>query len=149
MILVSACLLGINCKYDGDNNKHEIVREYLKGKQFILVCPEQLGGLSTPRTPCEIKHGDGIDVLLGICKVENKDGEDTTENFTKGAKETLKIAKLYNCTEAILKEFSPSCGSNRIYDGTFSGRKIDGQGVTACILKNEGIKIISEKDLEK
>jgi uncharacterized protein YbbK (DUF523 family) len=149
MILVSACLLGINCKYDGDNNNHEMVREYLKGKEFILVCPEQLGGLSTPRIPCEIKNGDGMDVLSGTCKVENKDGEDTTENFIKGAKEALKIAQLYDCKEAILKECSPSCGSNRIYDGTFSGKKMDGQGVTASILRNEGIHIISEKDLEK
>lgn len=86
MILVSACLLGINCKYDGDNNNHEIVKKYLKGKQFVLVCPEQLGGLSTPRTPCEIENGNGFDVLSGKCKVKNKDEIDTTESFIKGAK---------------------------------------------------------------
>ncbi|WP_419742123.1 DUF523 domain-containing protein [Paraclostridium dentum] len=149
MILVSACLLGINCKYDGDNNNHEIVKKYLKGKQFVLVCPEQLGGLSTPRIPCEIENGNGFDVLSGKWKVKNKDGIDTTENFIKGAKEALKIAQLYNCSEAILKEGSPSCGSNKIYDGTFTGKKINGAGVTAAILKNQGIHIINEKDLEK
>lgn len=149
MILVSACLLGINCKYDGDNNNHEIVKEYLKDKQFVLVCPEQLGGLETPRIPCEINNGNGNDVLLGKCTVKNKDGLDTTKKFIKGAKETLKIAQLYNCKEAILKEGSPSCGSNKIYDGTFTGKKINGLGVTAAILKKQGIHIVSEKDLEK
>lgn len=149
MILVSACLLGINCKYDGDNNNHEGVKNYLRDKQFILVCPEQLGGLSTPRIPCEIVNGTGNEVLNNKCKVKNKQGMDMTENFLKGAYETLKIAKLYNCKKAILKEGSPSCGSNKIYDGTFQGNKINGLGVTASILKNEGIDIISEKQLEK
>lgn len=139
MILVSACLLGINCKYDGDNNSHEGVIKYLKDKQFILVCPEQLGGLSTPRIPCEIVNG----------KVKNKHGLDMTEKFLKGAYEALKIAKIYSCKKAILKEGSPSCGSHKIYDGTFLGNKIDGIGITASILKNEGIDIISERQLEK
>jgi uncharacterized protein YbbK (DUF523 family) len=149
MILVSACLLGINCKYDGDNNNHERVKEYLKDKQFILVCPEQLGGLSTPRVPCEIVNGTGIEVLNNKCTVKNKQGLDITESFLKGAYETLKIAKLYGCNKAILKEGSPSCGSNKIYDGTFLGNKINGMGVTASLLKKEGIDIISEKELEK
>ena len=149
MILVSACLLGINCKYDGDNNNHEGVKNYLRDKQFILVCPEQLGGLSTPRIPCEIGNGTGNEVLNNKCKVKNKQGMDMTEKFLKGAYETLKIAKLYGCKKAILKEGSPSCGSNKIYDGTFQGNKINGLGVTASILKNEGIDIISEKQLEK
>ena len=142
MILVSACLLGINCKYNGDNNNHEIVKKYLKDKQFILVCPEQLGGLSTPRVPSEILNKNGKII------VKSKDGLDVTENFISGAYETLKIAKIYNCKEAILKEGSPSCGCNKIYDGTFSNRKIDGSGITAMILKKEGINIISEKELE-
>lgn len=149
MILVSACLLGINCKYDGDNNSHEGVKNYLRDKQFILVCPEQLGGLSTPRIPCEIVNGTGNEVLYNKCKVKNKEGMDMTKNFLKGAHETLKIAKLYGCKKAILKEGSPSCGSSKIYDGTFQGNKINGLGVTASILKNEGIDIISEKQLEK
>ena len=119
MILVSACLIGINCKYSGDNNENEKVKEYLKGKEFTLVCPEQLGGLS----------------------------KDVTENFVRGANETLKISNLYVCSEAILKEGSPSCGCNLIYDGSFSGKKIPGKGITARLLEEEGIKVKSEKDL--
>ena len=145
MILVSACLLGINCKYDGDNNKNENVKKYLEGKQFIIVCPEQLGGLTTPRVPSEIIKGSYTDVY----KVISKDGTDVTENFIKGAKESLKIAKMYNCKEAILKEGSPSCGSCKVYDGTFSGTKINGMGITAALLKKEGLKILSEKDFER
>ncbi len=139
MILVSACLLGINCKYDGDNNYNESVKDYLKDKQFVVICPEQLGGLQTPRIPAEITKD----------KVINKDGIDVTKNFIKGANESLKIAKLYECREAILKEGSPSCGSNKIYDGTFTGIKVDGIGITASLLKQEGIKIISENELQK
>ncbi|MCC0782058.1 DUF523 domain-containing protein [Clostridioides sp. ES-S-0108-01] len=137
MILVSACLIGINCKYSGDNNENEKVKEYLKDKEFTLVCPEQLGGLSTPRPPAEIVDG----------KVITKDNKDVTENFVRGAKETLKIANLYVCSEAILKEGSPSCGCNLIYDGSFSGKKIPGKGITARLLEEEGIKVKSEKDL--
>lgn len=145
MILVSACLLGINCKYDGDNNKNDNIKKYLEGKQFIIVCPEQLGGLTTPRVPSEIIKGRDIDCY----KVISKDGIDVTENFIKGAKESLKIAKMYNCKEAILKEGSPSCGSCKVYDGTFSGTKINGMGITAALLKKEGLKILSEKDFER
>lgn len=137
MILVSACLIGINCKYSGDNNENEKVKEYLKGKEFTLVCPEQLGGLSTPRPPAEIVDG----------KVITKDNKDVTENFVRGANETLKIANLYVCSEAILKEGSPSCGCNLIYDGSFSGKKIPGKGITARLLEEEGMNVKSEKDL--
>lgn len=138
MILVSACLIGINCKYSGDNNENKEVKEYLKGKDFILVCPEQLGCLSTPRPPAEIVDGKVI---------TKEDYKDVTENFVRGAEETLKIAKLYVCSEAILKEGSPSCGCNLVYDGSFSGKKIPGKGITAKLLEEEGIKVKSEKDL--
>ena len=144
MILVSACLLGINCKYSGDNNESEKVKEYLKDKHFVLVCPEQLGGLTTPREPAEIilkdKTGDQD-------KVINNKNIDVTDNFKKGAEETLKIAQIYECKEAILKEGSPSCGSSLIYDGTFSGKKIPGQGVTTALLKQNNIKVTSEKEI--
>lgn len=138
MILVSACLIGINCKYSGDNNENGKVKEYLRGKEFTLVCPEQLGGLSTPRSPAEIVDGRVI---------TKEDNKDVTENFVRGAEETLKIARLYVCSEAILKEGSPSCGCNLIYDGSFSGKKISGKGITAKLLEEEGIKVKSEKDL--
>ena len=141
MILVSACLLGINCKYNGENNKNENVINYLKDKQYIIACPEQLGGLSTPRNPSEI-----IKLDKGKLVKSNK-GLDVTYNFIKGANECLHIAKIYNCKEAILKEGSPSCGSNYIYDGTFSGQKIKGEGVTTSLLRKHGIKVISENEV--
>lgn len=147
MILVSACLLGINCKYNGDNNKNEKVEEYLKDKQFILVCPEQLGGLTTPREPSEIIKLGGNGVIDGKTSVINNKRLDVTKQFKKGALETLKIANLYECKKAILKEGSPSCGSSLIYDGTFTGKKISGFGVTTALLRKNGIEVISENDL--
>ena len=141
MILVSACLLGINCKYNGDNNKNEKVAEYLKDKQFIMVCPEQLGGLSTPRDPSEIIRLDGKTSVI------NNKRLDVTKKFKQGAMETLKIADLYGCKKAILKEGSPSCGSSLIYDGTFTGKKVSGVGVTTALLRQNGIEVISEKDI--
>jgi uncharacterized protein YbbK (DUF523 family) len=147
MILVSACLIGINCKYNGYNNKNEKVIQYLKDKQFIIACPEQLGGMSTPREPSEIIELDTKDVIKGQTSVINNKMLDVTNKFKEGAKETLKIANIYNCKEAILKDGSPSCGSTYIYDGTFSSKKIDGVGVTTALLINNGIKVISEKEL--
>lgn len=148
MILVSACLLGINCKYNGENNKNEEVENFLKDKKFIIACPEQLGGMTTPREPSEIVRLDGYDVINGKTSVINNQRLDVTKKFKKGAEETLKIAKLYNCKEAILKEGSPSCGTNYIYDGTFTGKKKNGVGVTTALLRESGIKVISEKELD-
>lgn len=147
MILVSACLIGINCKYNGYNNKNEKVIQYLKDKKFIIACPEQLGGMSTPRDPSEIIEIDKEDVIKGKTSVISNKSLDVTNKFKRGAKETLKIANIYNCKEAILKDGSPSCGSSYIYDGTFSSKKIDGVGVTTALLINNGIKVISEKNL--
>lgn len=147
MILVSACLLGINCKYNGENNKSETVIEYLKDKQYIIACPEQLGGMSTPRDPSEIIRLDGHAVIKGQTSVINNKRLDVTKKFLTGAKETLKIAKIYDCNKAILKEGSPSCGSNYIYDGTFCGNKVDGVGVTTALLLQNGIQVISEKEI--
>ncbi|HSQ89186.1 DUF523 domain-containing protein [Romboutsia sp.] len=147
MILVSACLVGINCKYNGENNKNDKVIDYLKDKQFIIVCPEQLGGMSTPRDPSEIIRLDGDAVIKGQTSVISNKRLDVTNKFKIGAEEALKIANMYNCKEAILKEGSPSCGSNYIYDGTFTSRKIDGEGVTTALLRSHGIKVMSEKEL--
>lgn len=146
MILVSACLLGINCKYNGNNNKNEKVIKHLNGKLFIPICPEQLGGMPTPRHPCEIIHNGGLDKKECI-KVINNQNKDKTQKFINGANESLKIAKLYNCKKAILKEGSPSCGSNYIYDGSFTSSKINGEGITTSLLKKNGIKVISENEL--
>ena len=150
MIIVSACLLGENCKYSGGNNKSENVIKYLEDKEYILVCPEQLGGLSTPRNPSEIityGNKDGNDVLSGCTKVLSNKGIDVTKNFIQGAEETLKIAKEHNVKTAILKAGSPSCGYKKIYDGTFLGNKIKGMGVTAAILNKENIALLDEDDI--
>ena len=150
MIIVSACLLGENCKYSGGNNKSENVIKYLEDKEYILVCPEQLGGLSTPTNPSEIityGNKDGNDVLSGCTKVLSNKGIDVTKNFIQGAEETLKIAKEHNAKTAILKAGSPSCGYKKIYDGTFLGNKIQGMGVTAAILNKENIALLDEDDI--
>lgn len=136
-VLVSACLLGIDCKYNGKNNKNDKVIELLKDHDLIPVCPEIMGGLTTPRTPAEINKNEVI----------TKDAKNVTKQYQKGAEETLKIAKLYNCKTAILKEKSPSCGCGKIYDGTFTGTLIDGDGITARLLKKHGIKITGETTL--
>ena len=150
MIIVSACLLGENCKYSGGNNKSENVIKYLEDKEYILVCPEQLGGLSTPRNPSEIityGNKDGNDVLSGCTKVLSNKGIDVTKNFIQGAEETLKIAKEHNSKIEILKDGSHSCGYKKIYDGTFLGNKIQGMGVTAAILNKENIALLDEDDI--
>ena len=145
MILVSACLLGIDCKYNGLNNKNENVLKYLEGKEYIIACPEQLGGLTTPRNPSEIvKIGENE---INDYKLLSNEGKDVSESFIKGANETLKIARIFNCTEAILKEGSPSCGSSFIYDGSFTGKKICRQGVTTDLLRKNNIKVISENQV--
>jgi uncharacterized protein YbbK (DUF523 family) len=141
--IVSACLLGINCRYDGGNSKNQKVFEFLEKNDLnpIPLCPEQLAGLPTPRVKCEIA-GDGFDVLRGVCEVYSKDGRVFTPSFVKGAEETLKIAKIVRARMALLKSLSPSCGAGKIYDGSFSGRIRNGFGVTAALLKLNGIEII-------
>lgn len=135
---VSACLLGVRCKYDGTSNyAEEAVRQLAERFTLIPVCPEQLGGLTTPRAPAEILNG----------RVITKDGLDVTESFQRGAEETLEIFKLLKLEAAILKEGSPSCGSGLIYDGTFTGVKIPGMGLTVRLLRDQGIGVISEKAL--
>ena len=134
MIIMSACLCGVNCKYSGGNNLNEKCLELFKKGEAILVCPEHLGGLMTPRIPAEIRED----------KVITKEGEDVTAQFLKGAEETLRIAKMVNAKKAILKEGSPSCGCNYIYDGNFNGTKIKGKGITASLLEKNGIKVISD-----
>ncbi|CAH2212396.1 DUF523 domain-containing protein [Tepidibacter aestuarii] len=145
MILVSACLIGVDCKYNGCNNKNDKIINYLKDKNIVPVCPEQLGGLCTPRIPAEIVEGSADDVIDGNAKVVNKEGQDVTEEFLKGAYETLKICRILGVKQAILKEKSPSCGSNQIYDGSFKSKLIDGYGITAALLIKDGVDLKSEK----
>ena len=138
-ILVSACLLGVCCRYDGKGNANEAILSLMNREDITLipVCPEQLGGMVTPRIPSERKDG----------RVYNRAGEDVTHHFLRGAEEALRIAKLYGCRTAILKERSPSCGCGRVYDGSFSGKLTEGDGVTAELLKKEGIQIYGESQI--
>lgn len=146
MIIVSACLAGINCKYDGGNNLVPEIRELVAKGMAIPVCPEQLGGGSTPRAPVELAGVTGEDVLDGRGKAVDESGLDKSEPFIKGADETLKIARMARADMAILKERSPSCGSKFIYDGSFTGQPRPGRGITAALLVRNGIKVISEED---
>lgn len=134
--VVSACLTGELCKYDGNSNFNERVASLVHDGFGKVVCPEVLGGLPIPRIPCEIQ-GD---------KVINKDGEDKTTEYVNGAMTVLELCNKYGIKNAILKEKSPSCGKNQVYDGTFTGTVIEGSGVTAALLKENGIKVYSEKD---
>ncbi len=137
MKLISACLLGVKCRYDGECKPNEKILELLKEDVLIPVCPEQLGGLPTPRIASEQKGG----------KVISRSGYDVTEYFIRGAEEVLRLTKLYGIKEAILKQRSPSCGSGQIYDGTFSRTIIKGDGITTAMLRRNGIKITNEEEI--
>ena len=148
MKLVSACLLGIRCAWDGKARyKNKKVIELLRKEILIPICPEQLGGLATPRVLQEIEKGSGDDVLDGKSRVKNKIGQDVTGQFIRGAKEALEIARQYNIKEFIAKSRSPSCGCGFIYDGSFCGRLIKGDGVTVALFKRNGIRVIAENDI--
>ncbi|MGD6933233.1 MAG: DUF523 domain-containing protein [Candidatus Bathyarchaeia archaeon] len=141
MKLVSACLLGVNCNFEAKNwLNSRLLEEFQKGNMFP-VCPEVQGGLSVPRVPAEIQGGTGEDVLEGKAKVVNMNGQDVTEQFLKGANQALQIAQSVGAKEALLTERSPSCGCGLIFDGSFKGRFIAGDGVTAALLKKNGIKV--------
>lgn len=146
MILISACLCGVNCKYNGENNVHSEFLDLLKQGKLLPVCPEQLGGLPTPRAACEIWGGSGKEVLAGQAQVIDREKEDLSACFIKGAQETLELARQAGIREAILQRRSPSCGCSKIYDGTFSGRLVDGDGVTSALLKEHGIKVWNDED---
>ena len=137
-ILVSACLLGVRCRYDGKSKPHPAVERLMEQHTLIPVCGEIFGGLPTPRVSAE-RQG---------ARVVTADGRDVTAAYRRGAEEVLRLAKLYGCKAAVLKERSPSCGSGRIYDGTFTGTLTDGWGVTAELLRDHGICVIGESEAE-
>ena len=138
-ILISACLLGVPCRYDGQSKEHPAVQALLKNHQLIPLCPEQLGGLPTPR-PASERQGE---------RVVNNQGRDVTAEYQRGAEEALRLAQLLGCDCAVLKERSPSCGSGEIYDGTFSGTLISGDGLTAQALKAAGIPVYGESQIDR
>jgi Uncharacterized conserved protein len=137
MKIVSACLAGVKCRYDGESQPCDKILELVRNGEAIPVCPEQLGGLPTPRAQAEQQGA----------KVITKDGVDVTNEFHRGAIEVLNLAKLAGCKEAILKSKSPSCGSGIVYDGTFSGILIEGDGVLARLLKGNGIKVLRDDEI--
>jgi len=145
-MMVSACLAGVNCVYDGSHNRQShFVRLMLEG-EVLLFCPEVLGGMRIPHPPSEICGGDGLAVLEGRARVVSRDGRDVTEFFILGARKTLAFARKHAVTTAVMKAKSPSCGCGRIYDGTFTKTLVPGFGVTAALLKQNGIEVISDEE---
>lgn len=136
-VLISACLLGACCRYDGQSKKYDGIGALIDKYNLIPVCPEIMGGLQTPRAPAE-RVGDKV-----ICD----NGCDVTEQYRRGAQEVLKFAKLFSCQLAVLKANSPSCGHRKIYDGTFTRNLIDGMGVTAQLLTENGIRVVDETEI--
>ncbi|MEW6066427.1 hypothetical protein P378_02630 [Desulforamulus profundi] len=152
MILVSACLAGIPCKYHGGDNLIQPVAELIAKGLAIPVCPEVLGGLATPREPVDIEQGDGFDALAGRARLLNESGQEVTAEFLAGAARVLQIARRHDVKAAILKERSPSCGSSWIYNrlpGTTAVRRklVDGMGVTAALLTKNNIQVFSEEQV--
>ena len=137
-ILVSACLLGLRCRYDGKSKPNEAVLKLREAHTLIPVCPEQLGGLSTPRAPSEWQGA----------VIHNSEGEDVTAQYLRGAEEAVKLARLLNCHAAILKERSPACGHGEIYDGTFTNTRTRGDGAAARALEAAGVRVYGESEME-
>lgn len=138
-VVVSACLMGVNCKYSGGNNDSPLVREFLKDKDVIPVCPETASGLPSPRPPVEIRRG----------RVIRQDGEDVTELYSLGTRRVMEKLRDKKVDLAILKARSPTCGVHAVYDGTFSHRLVPGSGLFAALLKRAGVPVIDEEELEK
>lgn len=138
-LLVSACLLGCRCRYDGASKAHPLAKELAERHMLAPVCPEQLGGLPTPRSPAE-RRGE---------LVVTRDGRDVTAWYRRGAEEALRLCRGLECEAAVLKERSPSCGHGEIYDGTFSGALVPGSGVTAELLSAHGVAVYGESQMEE
>lgn len=148
MIYVSACLLGVPCRYDGKSKPNEKVCEYLKGKEYKAICPEVAGGLPTPRLKSEIQNATGLEVINGTARLKNEEGTDVTLPFLSGAMQIIHSAKANDVELLILKESSPNCGTNTIYDGTFTKNKINGAGVLGALAKINNFKTFSENTLD-
>lgn len=155
VVLISGCLLGLSCNYKAKASPvylerlSPLIDELVAaGIVFLPVCPEQQGGMPTPRIPSELQD-DADSILAGQGKILNREGEDVTGFFIKGAEESLRMARLYQVRLAILKSRSPSCGSKGVYDGTFSGKLVKGRGIAAALLQNAGLKVFDEQEFEE
>ncbi|MBN3526689.1 DUF523 domain-containing protein [Paenibacillus apiarius] len=149
MIIVSSCLAGIECRYNGTHSLRKEIQQLVEQNKAVIVCPELLGGFSTPREPAEIVGGTGEDVLDGASKIVERSGSDVTELYVKGAYKTLEMANDMKAAMIVLKEYSPSCGSRMVYDGSFSNQRIPGEGVTAALLRRHGYTVVSETEFEE
>jgi uncharacterized protein YbbK (DUF523 family) len=149
-ILVSACLLGAKVRYHGGDaaSDHPILRRWQEEGRLVVACPERDGGLPTPRPAAEIVGGDGHAVAARLARVTTSKGADVTAAFRRGAEAALQLAQQHRIRVAVLKDGSPSCGSSSIYDGTFSGTRFAGQGVTAALLEAHGVRVFSETAIE-
>lgn len=151
-ILISACLLGHKVRYDGHDclQTHARLQTWIKAGNIVTICPEIAGGLSTPRAPAEIQNKKtGAEVLSGEERIVTNDGSDVTAQYINGANKTLALVQAHNISVAILKARSPSCGSQYIYDGTFSGKLISGMGTTAALLNQHGILVFDENHIDE
>jgi len=146
LIILSACLAGKNCCWDGKNNKKEEFRGLMDEGYALPVCAEELGGLSTPRPPAEITGGSGEDVLDGKARVVNREGKDVTKEYLKGAYEVLNLVRKKGIKKAIFKVRSSSCGRDKIYDGSFNHILKRGNGVTCALLLREGVEVITDEE---
>ncbi|WP_199178766.1 DUF523 domain-containing protein [Enterovibrio norvegicus] len=149
-VLISACLLGQNVRYDGNNLGLDSLsfQRLSELVEFVAICPEVSGGLPTPRTPAEIIQGVGLDVIEQRIQVITQTGEDVTDAFILGAQNALDLCKRNNIRAAVLTDSSPSCGSSKIYNGEFDGEKVAGHGVTTALLRQHGIAVFSQFELE-
>lgn len=146
---MSACLLGQPVRYDGRSSGHpDLLQLWQQQGRVVPLCPELAGGLPTPRPPAEIPGGQGGAVLDGEARVVTVQGEDVSAEFLAGARLALELVRRHGIRVAVLKSGSPSCGNRQVYDGTFSGCKIDGEGVTSALLRREGVQVFSELELE-
>jgi len=148
-MMVSACLAGVCCVYDGSHKRREGLALLVRQKKACLFCPEELGGFKVPHEPSEIRGGEGKDVLCGEARVVSRTGGDVTDVFLRGAAATLRLAQRHGIRRAIMKARSPSCGCGRIYDGSFTRRLRDGDGVTAALLKQHGIEVLTDEEYLK
>ena len=149
-VLVSRCLLGHRVRYDGGaSGPYAQLAQWQDEGRVIALCPEVAGGLPTPRAAAEIPGGQGVEVLAGKASVITTEGEDVTEAFVSGAQQALALVERHGIRIAILKANSPSCGNRLTYDGSFSGTKVEGQGVTAALLSRAGVQVFSELELEE
>lgn len=145
-VLVSACLAGRTCRFDGSDNKDERLAGLIAEGRAVLVCPEEDGGLGTPRPAAEIVGGDGHDVIAGRARVVTRSGHDVTEQYLKGARVALERARETGAETAVLKARSPSCGKGCVYDGTFTRTRTVGDGVTTALLEANGIRVLTDED---